>query len=97
MSRQLGAATGGFVVAQLAYREGGLGPPLATLILVDPLVGVISGAILLSQPPALSIVQATFGQLGLAATALGIGTLAHRRTTRGAAPDIGGLESSVMS
>jgi hypothetical protein len=75
----VGAATSGFVVAQLAYREGGLGPPLATLILVDPLVGVISGAVLLDQPLALSIVHATFGMLGLAVTALGIGTLARRQ------------------
>lgn len=73
----VGAATGGFLIAQLAYREGGLGPPLATLILVDPLVGVVSGAILLDQPLALSAGQATCAVLGLVVTAIGIATLAR--------------------
>lgn len=73
----VGAATGGFLIAQLAYREGGLGPPLATLILVDPLVGVVSGAVLLGQPLALSVAQATCAVLGLVVTAIGIATLAR--------------------
>jgi hypothetical protein len=96
----IGAATSGFVVAQLAYREGGLGPPLATLILVDPLVGVTSGALLLDQPLALSTLHATLGTLGLAITALGIGTLARRPAsthphagTRNAAPVAGDANS----
>jgi hypothetical protein len=100
----VGAAMSGFVVAQLAYREGGLGAPLATLILVDPLVGVTSGAILLNQPLALSTVHATLGMLGLAVTALGIGTLARRRTTtrpragtRGATPVAGDANSRVIA
>jgi hypothetical protein len=71
------AAVGGFVIAQLAYREGGLGPPLATLILVDPLVGVVSGAILLDQPLVGGAVDAAVGLLGLAVTVLGIWTLAR--------------------
>jgi hypothetical protein len=103
-SLAVAAATSGFVVAQLAYREGGLGPPLATLILVDPLVGVISGAILLGQPLALSIVHATFAMLGLAFTALGIGTLARRQaitgpraSNSGVTPVAGGANSRVMS
>lgn len=75
----VGAATSGFVIAQMAYREGGLGPPLATLILVDPLVGVLSGAVLLDQPLALSVVRATLGIVGIAVTAVGIGVLACRR------------------
>jgi hypothetical protein len=100
----VGAATSGFVVAQMAYREGGLGPPLATLILVDPLVGVTSGAILLDQPLALSIVHATLGTLGLAVTTVGIGTLARQRAitrpradTRGATPVASDANSRIIA
>lgn len=100
----VGAATSGFVVAQLAYREGGLGPPLAILILVDPLVGVTSGATLLDQPLALSTIHATLGIIGLAVTATGIGTLTRRRAiahpragTLGATPIASDTGSRVTS
>lgn len=68
----VGAAASGFRVAQLAYREGGLGPPLATLILVDPLVGGISGRSC-GGNLAVSVGQVTFGMLGLIVIASGLG------------------------
>jgi drug/metabolite transporter (DMT)-like permease len=71
-------AAAGFGLAQAAYRHGGLGAPLATLILVDPLVAVVIGVIVLGEPAPLSPIRITVGALGLAATATGIWSLAHQ-------------------
>jgi drug/metabolite transporter (DMT)-like permease len=74
----LGAAVG-LGLAQLAYRKGGLGAPLATQILVDPLVAVIIGVALLEEPVPVSPLRAAIGIGGLFATVTGIWALS--RTT----------------
>jgi hypothetical protein len=70
----LGAGIG-LGLAQLAYRDGGLGAPLATQILVDPVVAVIIGVTLLGEPLLLTPGRAAIGIAGLAATAGGIWAL----------------------
>ena len=70
----LGAGAG-LGLAQLAYRDGGLGAPLATQILVDPVVAVIIGVTLLGEPLLLTPGRGAIGIAGLAATAGGIWAL----------------------
>jgi len=72
----LGAAFG-FGLAQLAYRNGGLGAPLATLILVDPLVAVVIGVTVLGEPVPVNPFRIALGVLGLVATGGGIWVLAR--------------------
>lgn len=74
----LGAATG-LAVTQLAYRDGGLGAPLATLTLLNPLTAVIIAITLLGEPFGLTPARATLALAGLAATTLGIATLTRTR------------------
>jgi hypothetical protein len=73
------AAGAGLALSQPAYRRGGLGAPLATLILVDPLVAVGIAVTLLAEPVSLTPMTAALGLVGVAATAGGIGALARRR------------------
>lgn len=73
----LGAAAG-FGLAQLAYRGGGLGAPLATQILVDPVVAVLIGVTLLNETVPLTPVRAVIGIAGLVATIAGIWALTRR-------------------
>jgi drug/metabolite transporter (DMT)-like permease len=73
------AAATGLGLAQLAYRRGGLGAPLATTILVDPVVAVVIGITLLKEPVLLSPWLTALGLAGLVATVGGIWALA--RTT----------------
>ncbi len=68
-------AVGGLGLAQLAYRSGGLGAPLATQILVDPFVAVLLGVTLLGEPLHLTPWRVAIGLAGLLATAAGIGSL----------------------
>jgi drug/metabolite transporter (DMT)-like permease len=70
----LGAAAG-LGLAQLAYRNGGLGAPLATQILVDPVIAVIIGITLLREPMLLTPARAAIGIAGLVATCGGIWAL----------------------
>jgi hypothetical protein len=70
----LGAAAG-LGLAQLAYRNGGLGAPLATQILVDPVIAVIIGITLLREPMLLTPARAAIGIAGLIATSGGIWAL----------------------
>jgi len=72
----VGAAFG-FGLAQLAYRNGGLGAPLATLILVDPLVAVALGVTVLGEPVPVNPFRIALGLLGLVATGGGIWVLAR--------------------
>ena len=71
-------AAAGLLLAQLAYRTGGLGAPLATQILVDPIVAVTVGIALLHEPVELTPARVALGLLGFAATAGGIWGLTHR-------------------
>ena len=65
-------AVGGFTAAQLAYRDGGLGGPLATLTLVEPLVAGLLGVALLGERLDVGPVHAGLGLAGLVSTALGV-------------------------
>jgi drug/metabolite transporter (DMT)-like permease len=81
------SGTVGFALAPLAYRDGGLGAPLATQILVDPLVAVALGIGLLGEPIALTAARSVLVVLGLIVTAGGISVLApHGRAEAGQAP-----------
>jgi hypothetical protein len=73
------AAGAGLALAQLAYRRGGLGAPLATLILVNPLVAIGLGVALLGEPVVLTPLTATLGLVGIFATGGGIWVLARPR------------------
>jgi hypothetical protein len=77
MTVLFGAA--GIGTTQLAYRDGGLGAPLAAQALIDPLVGVAMGVTLLGEPLMLTPARATLGSAGVIITALGICALAARR------------------
>jgi drug/metabolite transporter (DMT)-like permease len=72
----LGAATG-LAMAQFAYRHGGLGAPLATLILLDPLVAVVLGVTVLHEPLRVTPGLIALGLAGLISTACGIWMLAQ--------------------
>jgi drug/metabolite transporter (DMT)-like permease len=72
-----GFAVGGFVVAQLAYRDGHLGGPLATITLVEPLIASILGVTVLGERIELTPVLAVLGPAGLVSTALGVCALSR--------------------
>ncbi|HEY1967109.1 MAG TPA: DMT family transporter [Pseudonocardia sp.] len=74
------AAGAGLALAQLAYHRGGLGAPLATLTLVNPLVAVGLGVALLGEPVVLTPLTATLCLVGISATGGGIWVLARPRT-----------------
>jgi hypothetical protein len=73
----VGAGCLGLALAQTAYRQGGLGAPLAILILVDPLVAVGIGVALLGEPATVTPLSLVLGSAGLVATVAGIGQLAR--------------------
>jgi hypothetical protein len=75
----LGVGGFGLALAQTAYRSGGLGAPLAILILLDPLVAVGIGVTLLGEPVQLTPLTAVLGLAGVAATVVGIAQLARHR------------------
>jgi hypothetical protein len=77
----LGAAAG-FAMSQLAYRSGGLGAPLATLILLDPLVAVVLGVTVLREQLRLAPVPIALGLAGVVLTSRGIWILAQAPHTR---------------
>lgn len=80
------SAVVGFALAQTAYRDGGLGAPLATLILIDPLVGIATGLVLLGGPVVLNPVHIVLATLGLVVTSAGICVLAGVRLPTRARP-----------
>ncbi|OJY40283.1 MAG: hypothetical protein BGP03_00240 [Pseudonocardia sp. 73-21] len=85
----------GLAVAQRAYRAGGLGAPLATINLADPLTAVIIGVVLLGEPFAATPGRVLLGAAGLLATAAGIGALTRPRPSHvivAATPAAGKLE-----
>jgi drug/metabolite transporter (DMT)-like permease len=79
-------AVAGLALAQFAYRDGGLGAPLATLNLVDPMVAVIIGVTVLDEPLQLTPGRVALGLSGLIATTVGIWVLA-RTPAAGVAPE----------
>jgi hypothetical protein len=75
------AACIGMVLLQMAYRDGGLGAPLATCTIVDPLAASTLGIVLLGETVPLNPLDATVGTIGLALTIVGLTVLsryAHR-------------------
>lgn len=65
----------GLGLAQRAYRAGGLGAPLATINLADPLTAVVIGVVLLGEPFVATPARIALGAVGLLVTAAGIGVL----------------------
>jgi drug/metabolite transporter (DMT)-like permease len=74
----LASALAGLVLAQHAYRDGGLGAPLATLTLVDPLTAGLLGVLVLGEPISTSPVRLAIGVAGALLTAAGVAALAPR-------------------
>lgn len=62
----------GVVLAQHAYRSGGLGAPLATLNLVDPLIAAGIGVLVLGEPLATDPLRLALGVVGVAVTSVGV-------------------------
>lgn len=77
----IGSVTG-LWLAQRAYRSGGLGAPLATINLADPLTAVVIGVVLLGEPFVATPARIALGALGLLATAAGIGALTRSHPSR---------------
>ncbi|WP_344418623.1 DMT family transporter [Pseudonocardia ailaonensis] len=76
------AAVAGMVLAQHAYRDGGLGAPLATLTLVDPLTAGAIGVLVLGEPLTTSLPRLGIGAAGVAMVVAGVFRLApHRAPT----------------
>jgi drug/metabolite transporter (DMT)-like permease len=70
-------AVAGLAMAQFAYRGGGLGAPLATLILLDPLVAVVLGVRVMHEQLRLAPGLIVLGLAGLISTSCGIWMLAQ--------------------
>jgi drug/metabolite transporter (DMT)-like permease len=70
-------AVAGLGLSQPAYRTGGLGAPLATLNLVDPVVSVLIGLTILAEPLAITPTRISVGAVGFAVTWAGIWALSR--------------------
>jgi drug/metabolite transporter (DMT)-like permease len=75
----LTAAGIGIALAQYAYRDGGLGAPLATLTLVDPLSATALGVLVLGESLNLSPTRILLATIGGSATVLGVVLLSLRQ------------------
>jgi drug/metabolite transporter (DMT)-like permease len=62
----------GVVLAQHAYRSGGLGAPLAVLNLVDPLTGAAIGVLVLGEALVADPLRLCLGAVGVAVTGVGV-------------------------
>jgi drug/metabolite transporter (DMT)-like permease len=65
----------GVVLAQHAYRSGGLGAPLAVLNLVDPLTAAGIGVLVLGEALVADPLRLAVGAVGVAVTAVGVSLL----------------------
>jgi hypothetical protein len=70
-------AVTGMLMIQAAYRDGGLGAPLATCTIVDPVTASTVGIVLLGEHLRLGIAGGTLGFAGLAMTIVGLTVLAR--------------------
>lgn len=70
-------AVTGMLAIQAAYRDGGLGAPLAVCTIADPLTAAGIGILLLGEHLRLGIAGGAIGFLGLAATMVGLTVLAR--------------------
>jgi hypothetical protein len=71
------AAVAGMVLVQTAYRDGGLGAPLATCTLVDPLSAAVLGIVLLGETVRVTPMDAMLGVIGLGLTVAGLTVLSR--------------------
>jgi drug/metabolite transporter (DMT)-like permease len=62
----------GIVLAQHAYRDGGLGAPFAVLTLADPLTAATVGVVVLGEPLVASPLRLAVGAAGVAITCIGV-------------------------
>jgi drug/metabolite transporter (DMT)-like permease len=70
-------AVTGMLMIQAAYRDGGLGAPLATCTIVDPVTASFIGIVLLGEHLRLGMAGGAVGFAGLAATIVGLTILAR--------------------
>ncbi len=70
-------AVTGMLMIQAAYRDGGLGAPLATCTIVDPVTASSIGIVLLGEHLRLGVAGGAVGFAGLAATVVGLTVLAR--------------------
>jgi hypothetical protein len=70
-------AVTGMLMIQAAYRDGGLGAPLATCTIVDPITASFIGIVLLDEHLRLGIAGGAVGFAGLIATIIGLTVLAR--------------------
>jgi hypothetical protein len=75
----LASAGVGIALAQQAYHDGGLGAPLATLTLVDPLSAGALGVLSLGETLDLAPARLALALCGGAATVLGVVLLSRRQ------------------
>jgi drug/metabolite transporter (DMT)-like permease len=94
----LSSAVVGIALAQQAYRDGGLGAPLATLTLVDPLSAGALGVLILGETLDLRPAHLTLAVSGGVATVLGVVLLSQRRLlaqTAGPLPSAAGRSPEI--
>ena len=70
----------GTVLAQHAYRDGGLGAPLAVLTLLDPFTAGSLGMLVLGEPFGTTPIRLALGVAGGLVTCVGVGLLSTRPT-----------------
>lgn len=70
-------AVTGMLMIQAAYRDGGLGAPLATCTIVDPIAASTVGIVLLGEHLRLGVAGGAVGFAGLALTIVGLTVLAR--------------------
>lgn len=80
------ALTGMFTI-QAAYRDGGLGAPLATCTIADPVAATSIGILLLGEHLRLGFTGGAVGFAGLLATIVGLTVLARTRPQPAAVPE----------
>ena len=81
-------AVTGMLMMQAAYRDGGVGAPLATCTIVDPIAASAVGILLLGEHLRLGMSGGALGFAGLVAMVVGLTVLArtHHPTPRAAEP-----------
>jgi hypothetical protein len=76
----------GIALAQHAYRDGGLGAPLAVQTLGDPVTAMAVGILVLGEPLVTSPARIALGLAGISVTVLGVALLSSRGARRAPAP-----------
>lgn len=82
----LAAVPIGIALAQLAYRDGGLGAPLAVQTLADPVTAMGIGILVLGEPLVTSPARVLLGLTGIAVTVAGVALLSSRGAQRATTP-----------